>query len=94
MAATSAETCKDARREKVLLAMSRYVKRGTRVRVDNVLGNAARRRRKDAGQCGVMLEDGRAGPDAGWDVYDVRLDSGRETFVHGFNLVLLRKKHR
>lgn len=70
--------------------MSQYVKKGTRVH------RSARMRRFDTGMhyraaYGVMLEDGRIGPDAGWDVYDLKLDSGREGSAYGFDLV--RAKH-
>lgn len=74
--------------------MARHVKAGTRVSINYAKGMRSRtpfdigsgRQEADHGQSGAILEDGRIGPDAGWDVYDVRLDDGRETFAYGFNL--------
>jgi hypothetical protein len=37
-------------------------------------------------KCGVLMEDGRIGPGAGWDVYDIRLANGRETSAYGFDI--------
>lgn len=37
---------------------------------------------------GVLMEDARVGPGAGWDVYDVRLPDGTETSAYGFDLRL------
>lgn len=37
---------------------------------------------------GVLMEDARIGPAAGWDVYDVRLPDGSETSAYGFDLRL------
>lgn len=37
---------------------------------------------------GVLMEDARIGPSAGWDVYDVRLPDGSETSAYGFDLRL------
>jgi hypothetical protein len=37
-------------------------------------------------KCGVLMEDARIGPEAGWDVYDVRLDDGEETAAYGFDM--------
>lgn len=70
--------------------MSTFVKAGTRVRIGTIgsrsNGAAERKAAGDEGQTGKIMEEGRIGPDAGWDVYDVMLDSGRETFAHGFEL--------
>jgi hypothetical protein len=35
---------------------------------------------------GVLMEDARIGPAAGWDVYDVRLPDGSETSAYGFDM--------
>jgi hypothetical protein len=35
---------------------------------------------------GVLMEDARIGPEAGWDVYDVVLDDGEMTSAYGFDL--------
>jgi hypothetical protein len=42
--------------------------------------------------CGVLLEDARVGADAGWDVYDIKLDSGRKSSAYGFDLEPARRK--
>jgi len=74
--------------------MSNYVKVGAKVCITNVHGNASAERAADVGQCGRMLDEGRIGQGAGWDVYDIKLDSGRETFAHGFNLDLVKKTRK
>jgi hypothetical protein len=65
--------------------MARYVKAGTRV------CRRARKTPKGKGMsygkaCGVLLEPARIGSGAGWDVYDIKLDSGRESSAYGFDL--------
>ena len=81
--------------------MARHVKTGTRVSINYSKGPrrtpfdiGSGRQAADHGQSGTILEDGRIGPDAGWDVYDVRLDDGRETFAYGFNLRPAPKKQK
>lgn len=68
--------------------MSGNVESGTRVRLTFVspFGNAAAERKQHEGAIVTLLEDARIGADGGWDVYDVRLDNGTETFAHGFEL--------
>ena len=44
--------------------------------------------------CGVLMEDARIGPQAGWDVYDVRLLNGKETSAYGFDLNLSPRRKR
>jgi len=41
---------------------------------------------------GVLLEDARIGPEAGWDVYDVQLANGKTTSAYGFDMTPLAKK--
>lgn len=41
---------------------------------------------------GVMMEEGRVGPQAGWDVYDIRLDNGAEESAYGFDLRIGSKR--
>lgn len=70
--------------------MSNFVKAGTRVRIGRITAHAngatARKAAGDEGKTGKIVDEGRIGPDAGWDVYDILLDSGRMTFAHGFEL--------
>lgn len=58
-----------------------HVPAGTRVCIVKAYKNKA-----DVGKCGKLLEEGQIGSGAGWDVYDIKLDSGRETFAPGFNI--------
>lgn len=65
-----------------------YVKPGDRVTIVHIgeYGNAANERKQFVGRTGTILDEGRIGPEAGWDVYDIKLDDGTETFAHGFEL--------
>lgn len=66
--------------------LAEYCPKGTTVIIDNVNGNNQKNRGQYIGLVGELLDDARIGPEAGWDVYDIRLHDGRETFAHGFNL--------
>lgn len=73
--------------------MSRYLRAGAKV------CRGSRKMPKGKGMsyrpaCGVLLEDARVGPDAGWDVYDIRLPSGKETSAYGFDLKPGRKPRK
>ena len=65
--------------------MSRYLKTGARV------FREARKMPKGKGMSyeaasGMLLEDARVGPDAGWDVVDLQLDSGEIESAYSFDL--------
>lgn len=76
---------------------TRHVKSGTTV---CILPTPPYRARKGHGlihktrRCGVMMEEGRVGPEAGWDVYDVRLSTGKEVSAYGFDIRIRRSKRR
>lgn len=71
--------------------MARFLRAGSRV------CRSTRKMPKGKGMsykraCGVLLEDARVGADAGWDVYDIKLDSGRKSSAYGFDLEPARRK--
>jgi len=65
--------------------MSRFVKAGARVFRRARTNPKGRGMSYPAGRV-VLLEDARIGPDAGWDVVDVRLDDGEESSAYSFDL--------
>lgn len=69
--------------------MAKNVQPGTRVCIVKAYKNA-----KDVGKCGVILDEARIGADAGWDIYDIKLDAGRTTFAPGFNIRAAGKARR
>ena len=61
-----------------------HVEEGTRVRIARAASDG--RFGEHVGAFGTMREEGRIGPGAGWDVYDVLLDDGTETSACGFQI--------
>lgn len=44
--------------------------------------------------CGVLLEGANVGPNAGWDVVDVRSNKGRTRSVYSFSLYTRKHKRK
>lgn len=65
---------------------------GTKVCIKRSARSNFRNRRKYPTGCGVLMESAKIGPSGGWDVYDVRLNTGRTTSAHGFEITKKRKK--
>lgn len=73
--------------------MARYLKAGARV------CRRARKTPKGKGMsygraCGTLLEEARVGPDAGWDVVDLKLKSGRESSAYSFDLMPAKRRKK
>lgn len=74
-------------------ARTEFVKEGTRV--FRSARHIPRGRGMSYGEAfGTLLEEGRIGPQAGWDVYDIQTDAGEVESAYGFDLVRVAKKHR
>ena len=65
--------------------MARFVKAGTRVH-RKAHKSLPGKGMSYSAATGILVEDARIGADAGWDVVDLRLDSGEEESAYSFDL--------